>query len=181
MNKDAVYNQLLVVRCQAGRQEAWEELVSRWERPLLYYIRRMVDDEQEAWQLLQETWLHAVRGLGRLQRPEYLPKWLYSICRKNVMTYYRKHHRQIKYEHQSYPENGAMDASDLSFENAEAVHWGLTQLPPAFREVLTLFFLQDLTLDEIADVLAIPAGTVKSRLYYARQQLRRILENDYER
>ena len=72
MDKEAIYNQLLVVRCQAGQEQAWEELVRRWEKPLLYYIRRMIDDEHQAWQILQETWLYVVRGIATLKYPEYL-------------------------------------------------------------------------------------------------------------
>lgn len=182
-DKDSLYNQLLVLRCRQGVGGAWEELVSRWEKPLLYYIRRMVEDEHLAWQILQETWLHVVKGLDGLKRPEYLPVWLYSICRKNIITYYRKRHRELKWQEEICCNGGCSDdvETDTDFENAEAVHWGLGKLKPVFCEVLTLFFLQDLSLDEIAEVLAISTGTVKSRLYYARQQLRQILEDDYER
>ena len=182
MDKDSIYNQLLVVRCQSGQEQAWEELVSRWEKPLLYYIRRMVDNEQESWQILQETWLHVVKGITTLKYPQHLPKWLYSICHKKIVTYYRKHHRQIEFQDEM--SNGSSQNNfepDTQFENAETVHWGLGQIKPVFREVLTLFFLQDLSIDEIAEVLVVRPGTVKSRLYYARKQLRKILEDpNYE-
>ena len=177
MDKESIYNQLLVVRCQSGQEQAWEELVSRWEKPLLYYIRRMIDNEHQAWQVLQETWLQVVKNIATLRHPEYLPKWLYSICRRRIITYYRKHHRQAEFQEEI--SNGGCQCDiepDGQFENAEAVHWGLGQIKPVFREVLTLFFLQDLSIEEIAEVLDIPAGTVKSRLYYARMQLRKILE-----
>jgi RNA polymerase sigma-70 factor (ECF subfamily) len=182
MDKEAIYNQLLVLRCRQGQQEAWEELVCRWEKPLLYYIRRMVDNEQEAWQILQETWLHVVKGIDSLKCPEYLPKWLYSLCRKQILTYYRKHHRQIQWQEEVANGSPSCDINeDRQFENAQAVHWGLGQLKPAFREVLTLFFLQDLSIDEIAEILSVPSGTVKSRLYYARQELHKTLEDsNYE-
>ncbi len=177
MDKEAIYNQLLILRCRSGQEQAWEELVNRWEKPLLYYIRRMIDNEHQAWQVLQETWLHVVRNIETLNYPEYLAKWLYTICRRKIITYYRKHHRQI--ELQEEISNGTYHSdyeSDAQLENAEAVHWGLGQIKPVFREVLTLFFLQDLSIEEIAEVLVVPAGTVKSRLYYARKQLRKTLE-----
>ncbi len=177
-DKEAIYNQLLVLRCRQGHQQAWEELVCRWEKPLLYYIRRMVDNEQEAWQILQETWLYVVKGIDTLKYPEYLPKWLYGICHKKILTYYRKHHREMQSQEEISNGHPSCDlAFDIQFENVEAVHWGLGQIKPVFREVLTLFFLQDLSIDEIAEVLAVPAGTVKSRLYYARQELCKILED----
>jgi RNA polymerase sigma-70 factor (ECF subfamily) len=177
MDKEAIYNQLLVIRCRQGQQQAWEELVSRWEKPLLYYIRRMIDNEHQAWQILQETWLHVVKSIDTLRCPEYLPKWLYSICHKKIVNYYRQRHRQAELR-ESIANNCEVSESecDSQFENAEAVHWGLGRIKPVSREVLTLFFLQDLSIDEIAEVLDVPAGTVKSRLYYARQQLRKTLE-----
>ncbi|MHC4292538.1 MAG: RNA polymerase sigma factor [Planctomycetota bacterium] len=178
MDKESIYNQLLVIRCRQGNQEAWGELVSRWEKPLLYYIRRMIDNEHQAWQILQETWLHVVKSIDTLKRPEYLPKWLYSICHHKIVTYYRQRHREAELcESIANGSEISETECDRQFENAESVHWGLGQIKPVSREVLTLFFLQDLSIDEIAEVLSVPAGTVKSRLYYARQQLRKVLED----
>lgn len=69
----------------------------------------------------------------------------------------------------------------LILENAELVHFGLGRLGMAEREILTLYFLDDLTIDEIAALLEIPAGTVKSRLFKARRDLRRVLEEEAHR
>ena len=179
-DKEVIYNQLLVIRCRQGQEDAWSELVSRWEKPLLYYIRRMIDNEHQAWQVLQETWLHVVKSIDTLKCPEYLPKWLYSICRNKIVTYYRKHHRHAEFQ-EEISNNGCRNdfEPDTQLEDAEAVHWGLGQIKLTFREVLTLYFLQDLSIDEIAEVLDVPAGTVKSRLYHARQQLRKVLEDTH--
>jgi RNA polymerase sigma factor (sigma-70 family) len=182
MDKEAIYNQLLVIRCRQGQEQAWTELVSRWEKPLLYYIRRMIDNEHQAWQVLQETWLHVVKSIDTLKCPEYLPKWLYSICHHKIITYYRQRHREAEL-HESIANRCEIPESECrgQFENAEAIHWGLGQIKPVSREVLTLYFLQDLSINEIAEVLDVPAGTIKSRLYYARLKLRKILEDhDYE-
>jgi len=77
--KQAIYCELLVLRCRLGRKDALEELVRTWEKPLFYYIHRLIDDEQEAWQILQETWVKALRGIKRLREPRKLPGWLYRI------------------------------------------------------------------------------------------------------
>ncbi len=69
----------------------------------------------------------------------------------------------------------------LQFDNADLVHYGLSQLGMTDREVLTLFFLEDLAIQEIAELLEIPLGTVKSRLFKARRELRRILEKESQR
>jgi len=66
----------------------------------------------------------------------------------------------------------------VDFENAEPLHHGLVQLPVPQREVLTLFFLEDFAIDEIAQILDIPSGTVKSRLHHAKKALRALLRKE---
>jgi RNA polymerase sigma factor (sigma-70 family) len=177
-SKGEIYNELLALRCRQGRKDALEELVRTWERPLYYYLRRLVAGEQEAQQVLQETWVKVLRGLPRLRRPERLPVWLYSIARKTAMSYLRS-----KYTEQTlFARDGNVPDvsgnSDLSFDDAEQVHYGLSRVSLVHREVLTLFFLQDLSLEEIAAVLEIPVGTVKSRLHHAKRMLKAVLEEE---
>ena len=69
----------------------------------------------------------------------------------------------------------------MSLDDAEQVHYGLRRISLPHREILTLFFLQDLSVEEIADVVGIPFGTVKSRLYYAKRALRTVLEKEEQR
>lgn len=178
-DKETIYYELLVLRCHRGQKSAFERLFRAWERPLYYYIRRLVDDEQVAWQILQETWLKVLRGIRRLREPRKLPAWLYSVARKTAMN-----HLRAEYAKQAFFEqNGNVaDTADYDhttdFDDAEEVHYGLERLSLPHREVLTLFFLQDLSVEEIAGVLEIPVGTVKSRLYYAKRSLKAELEKE---
>ena len=75
------------------------------------------------------------------------------------------------------PDHGSKHET-LDFENAELVHWGLGRLKGWEREVLTLYFINDLSLTEIADIIEVPTGTIKSRLYHAKQSLRGKLEEE---
>lgn len=177
--KEAIYCELLVLRCRRGQRQALEELVQRWEKPLLYYIRRYVEDEHESLQILQQTWVKVLQGLRSLREPRRLPAWLYSIARKTALS-----HLRAKYSEQAlFGDNDALgDYSDggasVTFDDAEQIHYGLSRLSLIHREVLTLFFLQDLSLEEIAGVLEIPIGTVKSRLHHAKRALKAILERE---
>lgn len=177
--KQAIYYELLVLRCCRGQKDALEELIRSWERPLLYYIRRLVGSEQEAWGVLQETWITVLRGIRRLRQPRKLPAWLYSIARQTALS-----HLRARYSEQSIFEgNGDISNIEdcgpkLAFDNAEQVHYGLGRISLAHRDVLTLFFLQDLSVEDIAQVLHVPIGTVKSRLYYAKRALRDVLEKE---
>lgn len=177
--KQAIYYELLVLRCRLGRKEALEELVRTWEKRLFYYIRRLVDDEQEAWQILQETWVKVLRGIKKLREPRKLPAWLYRIARNTAISHLRtKYARQALLEQATNPCNLDNSADNLAFENAEQVHYGLGRISLHHREVLTLFFLRDLPIEEIAEVLEIPLGTVKSRLNYAKRALKAALEKE---
>jgi RNA polymerase sigma-70 factor (ECF subfamily) len=177
--KQAIYYELLVLRCRLGRRDALEELVRTWEKRLFYYIRRLVDDEQEAWQILQETWVEVLRGIKRLREPRKLPAWLYRIARNTAISHLRtKYRREALLERATNPYDIENSANNLAFEDAEQVHYGLGRISLHHREVLTLFFLQDLPIEEIAGVLEIPLGTVKSRLNYAKQALRAVLEKE---
>jgi RNA polymerase sigma-70 factor (ECF subfamily) len=167
---------LLVVRFQRGDVQAFEELVKLWEQPLFYYLRRMSHSEADAWELLQETWLKLSRSLSTLRDPRTLPAFLYTTARNAAISRMRKRGGT---EMESYTDelpDGTAEAEVDAFDNAELVHHALDQLPLAQREALTLFFLQDLSLEAIAELLDVPAGTVKSRIHYGKLAIRRILE-----
>ena len=166
---------LLVVRYQRGDRGAFEGLVKLWEPSLFYYLRRLAPSEADAWELLQETWLKLFRSLRSLRDPQALPAFLYTTARNTALSRLRKREFQ---EIESDPSEVHDEASgnDISaFDNAEQVHHALDQLPLLQREALTLYFLEDLSLDEMAATLGVPVGTVKSRLHYAKLAMRKIL------
>ena len=141
-DKEAIYYELLVLRCQRGQKDALEELVGTWEKRLFYYIRRLIDDEKEAWQILQEIWLKVLRDIKKLRDGRKLPAWLYRIARNTAISHLRaKHIRQALLEHDKNLCDIEDDAYSPAFEDAEQVHFGLGQISIKHREILTLFFL----------------------------------------
>ena len=175
---DRIRQELLVRRCQKGERRALEELVSAWERRLFFYVRRLVSDEQDAWDILQETWLKVFRGLGTLRDPASLPMWLYRVARNTAMGRLRKQYQDRALVEEVGSRIEAGPEIEPTFVNAEQVRFHLGRLALPHREVLTLFFLDDLSIEEIAEVVQAPVGTVKSRLHYAKQALRRELEKE---
>jgi len=156
-----------------------EELIRTWERPLLYYVRRLLDSDDEARQVLQETWLKVLLGLGRLRTPERLPAWLYGIARNTAVSHLRaKRQERALFESDGGAVDSNGDDARLNFDDAERVHYGLGRISLIHREALTLFFLQDLSLEEIASVLEVPVGTVKSRLHHAKRALKAVLDEE---
>ena len=180
-SKQTILWELLVVRCQRGDSGAFRELIDAWERPLVYYIRRLLGSRGVEWDVLQEVWLRVFRGIGSLREPRTLPVWLYRITRRAAMRYLRETYAEPAID-QSVADLDAIEVEidqrlHFSPDEAEHVHRALEKIPLPFREVLTLHFLEDLSVNEVADVIGIPAGTVKSRLYHAKRALREALQN----
>ena len=174
---ERLYQELLVVRCQLGERAAMEELVSRWERPLLFYIRRFVPDGRDPLQVMQDVWVKVIGGIGSLRDPARVAPWLYTLARNAVMDHLREHYRREPLLEPERAEEEATGDDGMSwFVAAEQVHYGLSRVSVVDREVLTLYFLNDLSIDDIAGVLRVPPGTVKSRLFYARRNLRDVLQ-----
>jgi RNA polymerase sigma factor (sigma-70 family) len=173
--KDILESAILVVRFQRGDRAAFEAIVRLWERRLFYYIRRLAKSEADAWELLQETWLKLFRSLGSLRDPRTLPAFLYTTARNTAISRLRAQKLQSTADNfdEVHDESAAVDID--AFDNAEQVHAAMEQLPLAQREALTLFFLEDLSLEQIAELLDVPLGTVKSRLHYAKIAIRSII------
>jgi RNA polymerase sigma-70 factor (ECF subfamily) len=187
--RDAIYDELLVLRCRQGERAAVDELLRRWERRLLYYVRRLVDDdEHDAWDVLQQTFLQAVRKLHTLREPRTLPAWLYTIARNAALADRRRRSAlasggrgtddavEVGELAASAAAAGPDDGGEFTADDVDAVHAAMGELSVPHREALTLLFLQDLSVEEIAQVVGASPGTVKSRVYYAKRALRAILE-----
>lgn len=177
-DRRALELELLALRCRRGERAAWALLVAQFERPLLYYLRRMLRSEDEAWCVLQDTWVRVFTSLWTLADPRKLAPWVYGIARRALAGRIALAGRETNatLELETVADEGAQ-ADDLlaSAHHVERVHNALGQLPSAQREVLVLFFLEDLTIEAIAEVLEIPPGTVKSRLHHAKRALARHL------
>lgn len=177
-DRRALELELLALRCQRGERAAWELLVAQFERPLLYYLRRMLRSEDEAWSVLQDTWVRVFTSLETLKDARKLAPWVYGVARRTLATRVAQSAREnvAELESESVVDDAA-EADDIlaTAHDIERVHTSLSLLAPAQREVLVLFFLEDLTLEAIAEVLEIPLGTVKSRLHHAKRAIARHL------
>jgi RNA polymerase sigma-70 factor (ECF subfamily) len=175
-NKDRVQFEWLAIRCQLGDPEAFADLVAVMERPLIYYATSLTGNQDAALDVLQDVWLKVVRGIRRLKDHGSLKPWLYAITHGVAVDRIRRDYKRDKAEQVQL--DGLLDIEEPSFdeEDATAIHDALSRLGVKHREVLVLHFLQDLSIIEIANIVGCSEGTVKSRIHYAKRQMKQILE-----
>jgi RNA polymerase sigma factor (sigma-70 family) len=166
-------DELLAIRCQLGEAAGFEDLIARWHGPLWGFVRRLMGDDDAAREILQDIWLRVIRGIPRLRDGSKLRAWLFGIARRTLMDrlrdqYARTRALDLEVDVDEIPTEPPADEID----DWDGLERALEQLPLLDREAITLFYLQELSLNEIAEALKVPVGTVKSRLFRGRRLLR---------
>ena len=177
MDRDKLSNAILVLRCQRRDEAAFRELVYRWQEKLYYYLRRILENENAVWDVMQETWLAVFQNIGKLKDPRKFPAWLYQISHNKAVSWLRKENKYIQMTDEQMVnccENNI--TVEVAKENAQLVHKLLGKLKLAHREVLTLYFLEGFSIKETAEIIGASEGTVKSRMHYAKHKLHEALK-----
>jgi RNA polymerase sigma-70 factor (ECF subfamily) len=180
MNQNERLNdELLVIQAQEGVIEALSELVGRWQNRLWRLAWRLTDDEQAAWDVLQETWIVISRRIGRLDDPAAFPAWAYRITSNKSRDWIRRR-RRMRRADEAYGErhHEAENCGYCADRQYADLRQALADLPGRDRAILSFRYEDGFSTAEIAGILGIPCGTVKSRLHHARQRLRRFIEED---
>jgi RNA polymerase sigma factor (sigma-70 family) len=178
---DVTRDTWLAVRCQLGERDAFDLLIERWHGPLWTYARRVTGSDDAAHEVVQDAWLRILRGLPRLRDATRLRPWLFGIARRTLMDRLRGQYAapgptDVDLDTLAAADTGGVSGPAVEAETDEAALLeGLAGLPVVEREVLTLFYLRELSLAEVAELLGIPVGTVKSRLHRARRMLRQAI------
>jgi RNA polymerase sigma-70 factor, ECF subfamily len=175
---DRLYERLLVLRCQAGDEAAFAELVDRYQPRLRYYLHKMLAGVGDADDVLQDVWLDVFRSFARLNAAGAFRAWLYRIAHGRAVKVFRKRRLPLEPLHEEVIDDATQDADTFQSEEAERVHAALDMLPAVQREVLVLRYIEDMTYDEIAAIVDCQVGTVRSRLHYAKRALRNELEKE---
>ena len=174
---DSIQDELLLLQCQQGDMVSFDRLVQRWQQPLLIYAYRLTGEWAVAQDVVQETWLVVIRSLITLKDVARFRAWLFRIASHKCQDHWRRRRTSQQFAQELEKQPAAVAGPP----NAERSDIGdaFRRLPPESRTVLALMYLEDFSIGEIADVLLLPEGTVKSRLFHARKQLRQLMEKDY--
>jgi RNA polymerase sigma factor (sigma-70 family) len=167
----------LAVLAQGGSRDAMDRLVRRWTPRLVRYVSRTLGNSQTARDIVQEVWVSAIHALPRLADSSQFAAWLYAIAHRKAVDSIRKAQRSRKLVERSQLEPEASDArseSEAADQRAD-LSAAIARLSEEQRAVVHLFYGEDLSVHEIAAVLGVPAGTIKSRLFHARATLKQHL------
>jgi len=175
--------QLPVAAARAGDPAAWDALFRRYQLPLYSYVQELTRHEQTSLDLVQETFIKAVRHLGSLRADAKFGGWLFRIAHQLCQQHWRKA-RPIESLDEVLELELATDTENPAEELVSAEQQGLflaaiDSLPQEHRAVVLLHYLEDFDLAEIAAITGVPLGTVKSRLHNARQKLRQQLTSEF--
>ena len=166
-----IHTELLVIRCQQGEEEAFELIVELWQKPLFAFALRYLDQEMEAWDAVQETWVSVIKGLGKLQKPSLFASWLFRILTNKCIDRIRKKQSELRQLEQAQIE---LESSERSNES-ELLGQAVQGLSDEHKVLIMLRFGHGLQIGQIAAMLNIAEGTAKSRLHRALARLRDVL------
>ena len=169
-----------------GDPAAWQSLSQRYRLPLYVYVRELLGEEDEAMDVVQDSFLNAVRHIGTLRNDARFGSWLFRIAHQKCLQRWRDSRKRADLFTDSLDATAAevADSSELPWEGLiraeRAAEFSvlLERLAPAQRSVLLLHFVEGFSLQEIADITEIPLGTVKSRLHYAKKAFQGLVEPD---
>jgi len=175
--QEDIQDELLVLQCQDGDREALKLLITRWQPRLTRLAWRLTGEREASRDVVQEAWLAIVRGLRRLHDPATFRTWAYRIVRNKCADWMRRRVTQRRATAQLQAEtSAASDEPAGPSDEIDRLRAAMATLPADQHTVLTLHYSDELSVADIARVLDIPAGTVKSRLFHARQRLKEVLE-----
>jgi len=176
----------LIARAQSGDDEAFAVLVRRHADLVYTVVLRVVGNEDDADDVAQEAFVRAHRALGRFRGDSKFSSWLYRIAVNRALTHLKKRKRRgATVDLASGPhieaavesvETGKDPASFvLDEEFRRQVREAVGELPPRYRAVVTLFYLEERSYKEVAEILGVPMGTLKTHLHRARSLLKDLL------
>jgi RNA polymerase sigma-70 factor (ECF subfamily) len=185
----------LVKQCQAGQTEAFDQLVTRYRTRVFAMIYNMVHNEQDAWDLAQDSFVKAWKSIGRFRGQSSFYTWIYRIVMNVTIDWLRK--KQIKAGDAEFNDEirlPEVDPAARTVPKAEALPYqrmeqgeiraridnAIAQLSPEHRAVILMKETEGMQYHEIAEALGCSIGTVMSRLFYARKKLQNLLRDVYE-
>lgn len=172
----------LITKSISGREDSFEELVSRYQRPIVSYVYRMLNDYDASLDITQEVFIKVYKSLERYSSEYKFSTWLYRIAHNAAIDHIRRNSKNLQ-SLETETQNGTYELQLESprptpEQDREQNEWRIEIeavikcLPSVYRELIVLRHSKDMSYGEIAEITNLPLGTVKNRLFRAREMMR---------
>lgn len=179
----------LINQAKEGNQKAFEALLNKYRNLVYHVMYKMVNNSQEAEDLTQEAFIKAFRALSSFNEEFAFSTWLMKIATNNCIDYLRKKKLKVfsidepvKYKDEELqfelPDNEpSPEKQMLAEERTKYINNAINSLPPRYRHVIVLRHKEEKSYEEISEILNLPLGTVKARIFRAREMLNKKMKN----
>lgn len=173
---DHILNELLVLNAQNGDRKALSLLVKRWQPALLKQAYRLTQDSDASLDIVQDSWHAIIRGINNLKDARVFKTWAFRIVSNKSVNWINQRQKERKLKQEQEVEVKTIGSETQSEENMIKIKQALQQIPAKNKVLLSMFYIDNLSVKEISEIMEVSEGTVKSRLFYARQKLKEIFE-----
>lgn len=174
------HEQLPVRQARNGQAAAWDTLFRRYQLPLFTYVFELLHDREAGMDVVQETFASAARNIRGLREDAKFASWLFSIAHQKCLQRWRKKRPDevpIESESADFADDASNPSDWLIRQEDEAEFMkALQRLSPVHRSAILLYFVEEFSLEEMAAITGVAIGTAKSRLHYAKQAFKKLVQ-----
>lgn len=180
-SNERIQDSWLVLECRSGNKKAMELLVARWHKRFCKHAYHIARDKDAAKDIAQESWRVILKKIHRLRETEKFGSWALTIVHRKAIDWLRKRKKEQDVR-EDYGNTNYISHTDTTQDNSlSRLKAEIVKLPPKQKLVLDLFYLEGFMIREIAEIIGVSAGTVKSRLFSAREAIKQQLKyKDHE-
>ncbi len=181
---DKVLDSWLVLSYKTGNDKALTLLVKRWHKKLCRQAFWYTKDKESAKDIAQDSWQTIMRNLDKLKNTNQFGSWALTIVTRKAIDHLKKQQKWNKNHEMDRLQDDVDENEQINLiaDNLERVKLGLAQLSSDKRQVLTLFYIEGYSINEISGILKVPIATIKTRLFRAREKLKSVIKNtNYEK
>lgn len=166
----------LIERAVNGEESAYLKILNLYKGRIFSYILRLVKNYDDAEELTFDTFIKFFKSLKSFDRSKSLSSWLFTIAHNLVVDFFRRNTIEYEYLDERYSIGDNLTEKIEARKQVERLEKALGQLIPIDREIIILFHREELSYQEISNILKLPVSTIKTRLHRARKRLKKLLE-----
>jgi len=167
----------LVQSIQEGNILAYEELVKRYQKGLYVFVMRIIRDEHASSDIVQETFIKTYRHIYSIDTSKKFSTYIFEIAKNTAISYIRGRKKHVSLESiANVQEEESFIEKIYRWDLANAVHLSVSRLPKKYNRVISLYYFEDLSYEEISKKLSLPINTVRTHLARAKGQLKKDLQ-----